>query len=190
MSILFINACVRDCSRTRILAEYLLECLNQEAFEVNLETEALIPLNRDSLMARNQITEDEDWNHPMLCWARQFAKAEEIIIAAPFWDLSFPSHLKIYLETITVSGVTFRYVNGIPEGLCKAKRLIYITTAGGPINTDFGFSYIKTLAETFYGIKEVVCFKAEHLDVDGIDVSAVLENTKAEIKRYINYIQK
>lgn len=182
MSILFINACVREHSRTQMLAECVLNCLKNDVYEVNLQSEAIAPLTRESLNIRDQAIQTQNWNHPMLRWAKQFAEAEEIVIAAPYWDLSFPALLKIYLEAITVSGVTFQYVNGIPESLCKAKRLIYITTSGGPIFADFGFSYIKTLAEAFYGIKELVCFKAENLDVDGIDVSIVLDKAKSEIQ--------
>ena len=37
--------------------------------------------------------------------AKQFAEADEVIIAAPFWDLSFPAALKQYFEQINVLGI-------------------------------------------------------------------------------------
>ena len=37
--------------------------------------------------------------------ASQFQQADEIVIAAPYWDLSFPAILKLYLENIYVTGV-------------------------------------------------------------------------------------
>ena len=57
----------------------------------------------------------------MFYYARQFAEADQIVIAAPFWDLSFPAILKAYMEQITVSGITFEYINGRPCGRCKKK---------------------------------------------------------------------
>ena len=64
--------------------------------------------------------------------------------------------LKAYLENITVSGITFEYSDqGIPQSLCKAKTLHYVTTSGGYIGqNDFGFSYVKALAKNFFGINE------------------------------------
>ena len=61
-------------------------------------------------------------------------KADIIVIAAPYWDLSFPAQLKDYIERVNAVGVTFDYdQEGIPYGLCRAKKLVYITTAGGNI---------------------------------------------------------
>ena len=121
----------------------------------------------------------------MLSYARQFAEADAIVIAAPYWDLAFPALLKIYLEAVTVSGVTFCYSeDGTPKSLCKAKKLIYVTTAGGPIFADFGYSYVRTMAEGFFGIEETVCFKAENLDVIGMDTEKILRETEREIDEY------
>ena len=105
------------------------------------------------------------------------------MISAPYWDLSFPAILKTYFENINVNGITFSYSEqGYPISLCKAKKLIYITTAGGPIISDeFGFGYIKSLAENFYGIKDVIYIKAEGLDIYGANVPKILENVKQEI---------
>ena len=93
-------------------------------------------------------------------------------MAAPLWDLSFPAILKQYLEQVTVPGVTFRYTpEGVPEGLCRAERLIYITTAGGDYFPEgFGYGYVKALAQSFYGIRKVGLIKATGLDIEGADV--------------------
>ena len=61
----------------------------------------------------------------MFSLAKEFAIADTIVIAAPYYDLSFPAMLKQYFEQINVLGVTFTYSDsGIPEGLCKARRSI------------------------------------------------------------------
>ena len=55
--------------------------------------------------------------------ARQFARAEIIVMAAPYWDLSFQAALKQYLEQVNVVGITFRYSEeGQPVPLCRARR--------------------------------------------------------------------
>ena len=47
-----------------------------------------------------------------------------IVIGAPFWDLSFPAILKIFIENIYVTGLVTKFgENGKPVGLCKAKKL-------------------------------------------------------------------
>ena len=179
MSILFINACVREDSRTLALANSILKDMSVEVTELNLNLEILEPLNRATLEERERLLREGKLDDPMFCYAKQFAQADEIVIAAPFWDLSFPAKLKIYMEQITVSGITFRYMNGRPLGLCKAKRLTYITTSGGPIFDDFGYTYIKTLAQKFYGIAQTKAYRAMNLDVEMISAKDLL--TKASI---------
>ena len=111
----------------------------------------------------------------MFSLGRDFASADTIVIAAPYYDLSFPAMLKQYFEQINVLGLTFTYSEaGVPTGLCKAKKLYYITTAGGPIlSDDYGFGYVKALANIFYGIRDVYQIKAEGLDIVGADVEAI-----------------
>lgn len=180
MSILFINACVRESSRTLVLAKSVLGEMSYDVLtEVNLNFENIVPLNRELLEKRENLIHCGDFTDPMFRYAKQFAEADEIVIAAPFWDLSFPAILKAYMEQITVSGITFEYINGRPSGLCKAKRLTYVTTSGGPIFADFGYEYIKTLAKNFYGIKETKVYRAMGLDVNMITAEELL--TRADI---------
>lgn len=179
MSILFINACVRQNSRTLVLAKDILSGMSGEVTEVDLNLENIPPLNRESLKKRENLIKNGNLDDPMFHYARQFANADEIVVAAPFWDLSFPGILKAYFEQITVSGITFDYVNGIPNGLCKAKSLTYVTTSGGPIFADFGYEYVKAIAKNFYGIGETKAYRAMNLDVEMIAAEELL--TKATI---------
>ena len=181
MSILFINACVRKDSRTLVLAKNVMKDMSGEIVELNLNSENIEPLNTELLEKRDSLLRDGSLDDDMFRYARQFAEADEIIIAAPFWDLAFPAKLKIYLEQITVSGITFRYIEGCPSGLCKAKRLTYITTSGGPIFADFGYSYVKTLAQNFYGIEQTQAVRAMNLDVDMISAEELLEKATISV---------
>lgn len=131
-SILYINACVRHQSRTKDLAETVLNCLPGRVEELNLEKEGIRPLTREVLELRDRLLAERHFDAPELSYARQFADSDVIVFAAPYWDLSFPASVKAYMEAVNVCGITFRYTQeGVPVGLCKAKRLIYVTTAGG-----------------------------------------------------------
>ena len=177
--ILFVNACVRADSRTAELSGCLLESLKGEITEVNLYKEKLLPIDNAVLEKRNM----RDFSGEEFKLANQFKEADTIVIAAPFWDLSFPSILKVYLENITVSGITFEYSDqGRPVGKCNAKKLYYITTSGGYIGeNNFGFDYVKALAENFFGIADVQFFSAEGLDIFGADVQKIIDESKKKI---------
>ena len=184
--ILFVNACVRPESRTRELAELAISRLPGEVEMLDLGAEKIAPLTEETLNARTVALEQGDNTAPMLRYARQLAAADIIVIAAPYWDLSFPALLKAYIEAINVVGITFRYnENGVPETLSRAKTLYYITTAGGLIFANLGFDYVKTVAEAFYQIPTIRCVCAEGLDVIGADVTGIMDTAKAEILRSI-----
>ena len=182
--ILFINACIRPHSRTLLLAQEVLKKLDGEIEEVNLCHENIYPLDWEHLEERDQLVMQKDFSAPIFKYANQFIRADEILIAAPCWDSAFPSILKVYLEHVTIAGLTFQYTpEGISIGSCNAKRMIYVTTAGGPFaNQTQGYDYIKTLASSFYGISNVLCFKAENLDIKGVDVNSIIQRALEEIK--------
>ena len=173
--VLFVNCCPRDNSRTELLAKKLLDTLGGYE-EVNPEKEGLVPIDNERLNYRTMLLEKGDLSDEIFKYAKQFAAADTIVIAAPFWDLSFPSILKIYIENIYVTGIVSEYdENGTPKGLCKAKKLYYVTTAGGAFDGRFSFDYLKELGESYFGIKETVLINAEMLDIIGNDPEKILE---------------
>ena len=173
---LFINACVREESRTKKLAKALLSKLG-EYEEVKLEDIDFPKTDESFLKKRDSLIASRSFDDPMFELARQFAKADTIVIAAPYWDLSFPAALKQYVEHINVVGITFEYTKeGFPKGLCRAGKLYYVMTAGGTyVPEEFGFGYRQSLAQNFYGIKDVELVKATGLDIDGADEKEILD---------------
>lgn len=181
--ILYINSCVRRESRTHWLACQLLDRLGKYT-EVNLEMAGLSPLDRETLALRTHLINEGDYSHPMFDHVKQFARADTIVISAPFWDLSFPAQLKTYIENIYVTGLVSRYgSDGLPVGLCKAKSLYYVTTAGGSYNGRYSYDYIKELARTCFGIPETHLISAEMLDVDGFDADHILRDCAENLDR-------
>lgn len=119
----------------------------------------------------------------MCKYAKQFAAADTIVIAAPYWDLNFPAVLKTYLEQVYVTGIVSRYnEKGIPEGLCKANKLYVVTTAGGPFLPEYSYNYVKDLTTKAFGVKETKLVVAEMLDIQGMDVDKIMREAKANIE--------
>lgn len=181
--ILFVNSCTRPNSRTNELAQHLLNCLEGKITQVDLYKTNVRPIDSSDLEKRTENIKNGNFSCLEFERAKQFADADIIVIAAPFWDLSFPSVLKIYFENITVSGVTFEYSEkGRPVGKCRAKKLYYITTSGGYIgDNNFGFDYVKALAENFFSINDISFYSAEGLDILGADVKGIMDEAKERI---------
>ena len=139
------------------------------------------------LNKRDELISKQEFDDPMFDLARQFAGAGTIVIAAPYWDLSFPAALKQYFEQINVVGISFRYTEeGVPVGLCRADRLYYVTTAGGCwVPEEFGYGYVKSLAQNYYGIEDIRLIKAVGLDIEGADVDAILKAAEETIDEQV-----
>lgn len=181
--IVFVNACIRPGSRTEELAREVLKKLDGAVEEVKLYDAPMAALDLQGMEKRNRAAREQDFSDPGFALARQFAAADVIVIAAPYWDLMFPAVVKTYFENITVGGITFRYTpQGRPESLCKAKALYYVTTSGGFIGeNDFGFAYVRALAQNFFGIPQINRYCAEGLDIFGADVETIMAQAKAAI---------
>ena len=179
---LYINCCVREESRTERLAQAVLQKLGGDFTELNLYNENLKPLDGEMLNKRTALIEQGDYSDPMFDYAKQFASADTIVIAAPYWDLSFPASLKTYIENIYVTGIVSAYnESGLPVGLCKATELYYVTTAGGPYDPTYSYGYIESLAKNFFGIPETHLVKTEMLDIIGNNAEEILNQEVSRI---------
>ncbi len=184
--LLFVNACVRnEKSRTKILADYLIEKLETrfQVKELNLMKEDLKVLTEERLNKRDEL-KIKNLDDSMFDYAKELADADLIIVAAPFWDLSFPAILKIYIENIFVEGITFTYGERGIKGLAKGENLVYITTRGGKYKgspLEMGVSHFKGVCDML-GINNFYSIEGEGLDM-GIDS---LENILEELKKEIN----
>ncbi|MFJ3522275.1 FMN-dependent NADH-azoreductase [Pseudomonas sp. NPDC090203] len=78
---------------------------------------------RDAAQAR-----EVDTNEAVL---QEFLSADVVVLGAPMYNFSISSQLKAWIDRIAVAGRTFRYTEAGPEGLCKGKKVIVVSTAGG-----------------------------------------------------------
>jgi FMN-dependent NADH-azoreductase len=194
-TLLFVNACVRGGdSRTLALAQQLLMRIKEEnsrdmAFkieEIRLSTENLLPLNYERLMRREELMAAGMAEDTMFDYANAMAAADMIVIAAPYWNMSFPSSLKIFFELASVEGITFEYgEDGTPIGLSQAQDMYYVTTSGGYIGEcNFGFEYANAICR-LYGVQNTHFVSAQGLDMDGADVQAIMEKAcNGEIENF------
>ena len=184
--LLFINACYTDDSRTKILADAVLKKWDGEIEEVKLNDGSIKALTKDTLEKRMKLQEAGDFSDEMFSLAKQFANADVVVVAAPYWDYSFPASLKAYIEQVNVCGITFDLKDDETwSPKCKADRMVYITTSGGK-NPDlsYGMDYMKTLAREFFGIKIFNTFKADGLDIVGADVDGIMNEALARIDKF------
>lgn len=183
--ILFINACIRPESRTLEMARYLLSFLEGEVEEVNLEMENIQPLNTETLRLRQELLANGSFDHPMLRYGNQFKQADTLVIAAPFYDFSFPAALKCYFEAIANVGLTFYYdEDENPQTLCRARRVYYVSACGSEFVPTFGFEYVKTMLDNFYHIHEAYCFSADRLDLKDSDPAYMIQQAKEKIRKH------
>ena len=181
MGLLFVNACMREGSRTKRLARAVLGRRvdgDGEVTELRLASLAVEPLDAGRLARYGAGVTARDYSDGVFSFAKQFAAADEVLIAAPFWNFSVPAKLHCYLELVCSQGVTFDVDGpGAYASLCRARRLTYVTTIGGRIasqSDDHAFGYLKTLSDQFWHIPELVYVRAEGLDAEGADVEALL----------------
>ena len=121
---------------------------------------------------------------PLFADAWQFARADRIVLAAPFWELSFPAILKIYLERVSMRDITFGYEESGLVGRCRAEKLLLVTTRGGDYSLpetewmEMGARQLKALCAMF-GIPKFELLCAEGLDDERVDAHSRMDEALA-----------
>ena len=190
--LLFLNACVnRETSRTLRISKEFIDLLQKnneyEVSELILEELNIPSVLSKELNERNALLRNGDYNNTKFDLANQFADADCIVVAAPYWDFGFPAILKTYIEAISLPGIAYQYgEDGRPVGKCKANKLYYITTRGGFVTDeqDLGFGTMLQLG-AFYGIKEIKCISAGGFDIPTNDVETLISTTIADLSNMI-----
>lgn len=163
--LIIIDSCMREESRTKVILDAAREVLSTRYYIETIDVNALAlpPVTPLALKGRTAGNVPE----ATLAIAGKIASADRIVIAAPFWDMSFPSVLKAFFENMSLYNVTFTDDGSTCTGLCKCQKVLYITTRGMNIPTedyrDQGSSYLKALS-SLWGLGEVITVAAWNLD--------------------------
>lgn len=153
---------------------------NDEIITLDLYKEGIAPLPEGQLAELHVPAPGIGKDHPILKYAFQFLEADKYVIAEPFWNLSIPAILKAYIDYICVTGITFKYTETGPVGLCAGKKAVNITTRGGDYSSEpaasyeNGDKYLRTILG-FLGITDFKTIAGNGLDVIGNDVEAIVE---------------
>ena len=185
--LLFVNACIRENSRTEELSRQYLKNLENEyqIEEVQLSKLDIRPFDAAMLKERDEDIFQGRFDSEKYFPAHQFAEADSIVIAAPYWDCLFPAVLRVYLEHICVTGITFAYgENGKLIKKCHADQLNYITTCGGFLPENSAVE--KTIREMgrLFSIEKISFYAAEALDIFPDKVEEILGKKLNEIMKY------
>ncbi len=164
-SLVVINACMREESRTQKILDGLLGVLGKK---YNIEIIDLSTLNMSWIGEKDLKDRDNGYvPEEFVSMSKKVANADRLVIAAPFWDMSFPSVLKVFFENISLFNITFTSNQTECTGLCKAKKVLYITTRGMNIKTgdplEQATPYIKALSK-LWGLGELYVVSAQNLD--------------------------
>ncbi len=184
--LLFVNACIRENSRTEELCrQYLKKIENEYQIEkVQLSRMNMKPFDAEMLKQREEDISQGKLGTEKYQMARQFAEADRIVIAAPYWDCLFPAILRIYLEHICVTGITFSYgENGMPVKMCHADQLTYITTCGGFLQEESAVKSLICELGRLFSIDDVRFYAAEGIDVFPDKAQDVLKQVLNEMTK-------
>ncbi|MDQ0780983.1 FMN-dependent NADH-azoreductase [Chryseobacterium sp. W4I1] len=94
---------------------------------------------------------------------KEIQEADIIVIGVPFYNFTFPSTLKSWIDSIAVAGKTFSYADGTPKGLLENKKLYLNFAVGGIYENGLIENmehYLRTLFG-FIGITDVEVFKSQ-----------------------------
>ena len=175
MKLLYVDCCITvhgSASRTAALAETFLSAWRAGHPEADLETRdlktlTLNPLLGNALCLRETLQSEGRTEGASFALARQFAAADRIVIAAPFWDMSFPAVLKCFFEQTSLFDVTFTDTGKTCQGLCKAPKVLYITTRGMDISTcdhrEQATPYLKALG-SLWNLGDLTTIAAQNMD--------------------------
>lgn len=178
------NAKSEGTSRTFKISDNFIESYRKfhpedEIITLNLYKEGIDLLTTDDINTVFGPKTEESRNHSVLKYAYQFVEADKYVIAEPMWNLSVPAILKAYIDYVCVTGITFKYTEEGPVGLCQGKKAINICSRGGEYskepstNYEMGDRYLRTIF-AFFGITDFTTISADALDIIGNDVDAIL----------------
>ena len=192
--VLYIKANVKPAgaSRSFTVSDEFIEAYKQshpedEIITLDLYKEDISFLTGEDVQSVFGPKTEESKSHPILKYAYQFLEADKYVVSAPFWNLGFPAILKAYMDYICVTGITFKYTENGPVGLCENKKAVHVVSRGGHYSDgptagfEMGDRYLRTLFG-FLGVQDIKTIAIEGVDVIGADVDGIVGEAVAEAK--------
>lgn len=184
---IFVNACIREeDSRTLRIAKDILK--NENIEEIDLNKMNLLPYTYSNNPVMHGIKDE------FIDLSKKIANSDGLIIAAPFWDMSFPALLKVFLEKLSIVDVMFKDTGETCLGIAKCPFMFLITTRGMNIDDESPLEqatpYLKALCE-LWGIKKFDSISAYNLDYSSSSiVEEKIKNAIKEGKEKLDNLKK
>lgn len=129
----------------------------------------------------NELSQSEQGKlYEMSQLTEQVLSADKYVFASPLWNLSLPTVLRAFIDSMAVQDKTFKYADKGPEGLLKNKKALHIQASGnvfseGPAKSfEHGVSYLRSVLN-FLGVQDV-----EAILVEGTANTAAAHHIKAK----------
>ncbi|MBC6610542.1 FMN-dependent NADH-azoreductase [Hymenobacter sp. BT507] len=104
--------------------------------------------------------------------------ADVVVIGAPLYNFGIPSVLKAWVDHLCRAGITFKYVDGQPQGLIKGKKVYVAMSSGGiysegpAASYDFVAPYLQAVLG-FLGMTDVTVVRVEGVSIPGVQDTAL-----------------
>jgi FMN-dependent NADH-azoreductase len=123
----------------------------------------------------------------------QFVAADKYVFVNPVWNFSFPPVMKAYIDSICVSGKTFKYTPGTGlVGLLNSKKAVHIQASGMVLSpgTDFAGMEISDrhlgVIVEFLGISNYETIFVEGINADPDLATSIKEKAIKKAKDVAN----
>lgn len=116
----------------------------------------------------------------------QFKSAPRLVIALPLYNFGIPARLKDWIDNIVIPEQTFKYENGILQGLMGGHKVLILQASGGVFSSgsnaqmEFTIPYLKALLGGFLGFSSVEAVRAEGT-MERIGLEAAVKQACADI---------
>ena len=178
---------------SEFIQEYQKENPNDEIVEIDLYKTEIPELDGAVLNFRNG-NSDSDPNvlekiNQITHFTEQFMEADKYIFVTPLWNLGLPAKIKSYIDTICISGRTFKYTPSGVQGLLKNKKCLHIHSSGGFHSKDpqnHADGYLKDIM-SFLGVQDYKSIVVEGHQALPDKAPEIINSAKAKIQGIINW---
>ena len=99
----------------------------------------------------------------------RFKSADVYLVSTPMWNFGIPYVLKQYIDILIQPNYLFRYVNGVPDGFLKGRKMIVVWSSGGDYSApeDREYNHVEPYLRSafgFVGIENIEFIRVQPLD--------------------------
>ena len=124
-------------------------------------------------------------------YTQQLLSADNVVLAFPMFNFSFPAVVKAWFDSVMLKGKTWDLDDNGYVGLLKDKKALVLSTSGGIYNEELGtagWEHAFSLGVTEFGF---MGFETDLVTAQGMnmlnpeDAQAAVENAKDEVKKVV-----